>query len=210
MRTGEPVKTGVSLKFKAFPWRLLWRQSGASWAAGFDLFSSGSAWTLYVAILVIGVSSNNEVYLISGLLMSIVFIVAFASSYVYGKLIDKKRGGFLLRVGAIGVSITHFIRPFMTNTGAVAGMNAANEVATTAFTLPYVRGVYDNADLSGMRREYIGLIEMIVNIGAACGSLALAGLAVWLGAEEALRYFFFVAAAATLLMLSGRFPLYKR
>lgn len=209
LRTAEQVKTGVKLKFKGFPWRLYFTQAPAQWAFGFDVATAGNIWSLYVAIMIIGVSTSNDVYLTTGILSSVVFLVAIVASYVYGKVIDRKQGGPLLRAGAVAVVLTHLIRPFVGNTVGVAGLNATNEMATTAYSLPYVRGMFDNADLSGYRREYLGLVEAAGNVGAACAMLILAGMATLMTTESALSNFFFVAAGASLLLLTARFPLYK-
>jgi len=93
---------------------------------------------------------------------------------------------------------------------AVAGLNASSELSTTAITLPYTRGVFDNADISGARTTYLGVGEVLSNFGAAvaCGVLTL--LTLGLGDENALRYFFFIGAGVVLLMLTVRFPLYKK
>lgn len=210
LKTAEPVKTGLKVSFKGFPWQLFLRQAPAQWAVGFDLAATGNIWSLYVAILVIGVGTQNDVYLISGLLTSVVFIAALAASYVYGKLIDRNKGRDLMVIGALAVAATHTVRPFMNTPVAVAGLNVVNEMSTTAYALPHLRGVYDNADLSGARQEYIGLLEITGNIGAGCAMAILGGLALFMGHEAALPNFFFVAAAVALVLLTARFPLYKR
>ncbi len=210
LKTGEPVRTGVKLSFKGFPWRLYFTQGPAQWALGFDLVTSGTVWTLFTAISVIGIGTNNEIYLLSGILSSVVFFAALVASLLYGKIIDKKQGKTLMMAGAIANSLTHFMRPFTNSTFSIAGMNMVNEMATTAYTLPFIRGMYDNADLSGFRREYLGLIEITSNIGAASAMLLLAGMVALVGSESALTNFFFVAAGTGLVFLTARFPLYRR
>ncbi|MFZ1301713.1 MAG: MFS transporter [Candidatus Microsaccharimonas sp.] len=211
LTTGEQVKTGMKLQFRGFPWRLIRQHWLAQLAAGFDVFTSGTVWTLYTAVIVIGVStSNNNVYIISGMLLSVVLLAALSASYVYGKLIDKKRGGDLMKVSVVANSLTHLVRPFITTPITVAGINAANEVATTGYTMPYTRAVYDNADLSGHRTTYLGLVDMLGNFGAFLGALVLAILVSIAGDTFALTNFFFVAGVVVLLVLTAHFPLYKR
>lgn len=209
-RTGEQVRTNVTLTFKGFPWRLLMRHALAQWSIGFDIFTSGSVWTLYTAVLIIGVSSNNEVYLVNGILLSVVFVAALVTSYMYGKIVDRKRGKQLMRAGVIANSLTHLMRPFTGNAVAVAGLNVANEMATTGYTLPYTRAVFDNADISGMRREYLGCVEALSNLGAGMAALTLALFAALAGEFSALTSFFFITAATALLVLTARFPLYRK
>lgn len=210
-KTGEPVRVNQKLTFRGFSWKLVFRHALAQFSYGFDVFASGTVWTLYVAIIIIGISAtNNDIYAVTGMLVSVVFIVAIIASYTYGRLIDRSKGRELMQTGAVALAITHVIRPFVQSPVTVAGMNAANELATTGFTLPYTRAVYDNADLSGARVTYLGIVEMLSNMGAAIGALALGFLASTFSEDLSLRTFFFITAAVVLLMLTARFPLYKK
>lgn len=210
-KTGEPVRVKQKLTLRGFPWKLLFRHAFAQYAYGFDVFASGTVWTLYVGVIIIGISaSNNDVYAITGVLVSVVFIVAIIASYTYGRLIDRKKGRELMETGAVASAITHALRPFVQTPVTVAGLNAAHEVATTGYTLPFTRGFYDNADLSGARVTYLGLVDMLSNIGAGASALALALLTQVLPDDVALRALFFIAAATMLLVLTARFPLYKK
>lgn len=211
LRTGEQVSVGQKLQFKGFPWRLLLRHSLGQFSVGFDVFTSGTVWTLYVAIFILGITADsNDVYAITGILVSVVFIVAIFASYTYGRIIDKSKGGELLKVSVVANAATHFVRPFVVSPVTVAGMNAANELATTGYTLPYTRAVFDNADISGARITYLGIIEVISNFGAGLAALILALLTLLISDYDALRNFFFLGGAVALLMLTARFPLYKK
>lgn len=210
-RTGEQVRVKQKLTFRGFPWQLLRGHALAQWAIGFDTFTSGTVWTLFVAILILGLSADsNSVYAGMGVLLSVVFLVAIVASYTYGKIIDRSQGGGLMKAGAIANAATHLMRPFATAAVPVAGLNAANELATTAYTLPYTRAVFDNADLSGARVTYLGLIEVLSNFGAGIAALLLTIIAMTATQEFALKGFFFIGAAVALLVLTARFPLYKR
>lgn len=210
-RTGEPVRINQKLTFRGFPWRLFFRHSLAQFAYGFDVFSSGTVWTLYVAIVIIGMSgSSNKVYAITGMLVSVVLVVAILASYTYGRLIDRRRGGDLMKIATIANSLTHLVRPFVQSPVTVAGLNAANELATTGYMLPFTRAVFDNADLSGVRVTYLGVVESFSNLSASVAALLLAGIAMATSEVFALRNFFFIAAVVVLLVLTARFPLYKK
>jgi hypothetical protein len=76
--------------------------------------------------------------------------------------------------------------------------------------MPYARAVFDNADLSGHRATYIGMVDALSNFGAflAAGTLGILVLAA--GSNFALTNFFFVAAVAALLILTAHFSLYKK
>jgi len=164
-----------------------------------------------VAVIILGLTAdNNSVYAITGVLVSVVFIVAIIASYTFGRLIDKSRGGELMKAGAIANAITHLLRPFIGSPVTVAGLNAANELATTGFTLPYTRAVFDNADISGARVTYLGVVETLSNFGATVGALLLGVVALVSTESFALKSLFFVTAAVVLLVLTARFPLYKK
>lgn len=210
-KTGEPVTIHQKLQFRGFPWRLLFRHSLAQWSNGFDVFASGTVWSLYIAVIIIGVTAdNNEIYAITGAFISVIFIVALIASYIYGKIIDRNKGGTLMKAATIGNSLTHLMRPFVVSPVTIVGLNAANELATTGYTLPYTRALFDNADISGARTTYLGVIEVISNIGACMAALFLSIVAAIYGEEVALRSFFFVTAGVVLLVLTARFPLYKK
>jgi MFS family permease len=53
-KTGEPVRVGQKLTFRGFPWQLLRGHMLAQFSVGFDVFASGTVWTLYVAIMIWG------------------------------------------------------------------------------------------------------------------------------------------------------------
>jgi MFS family permease len=209
--TGEQVQTGVKLQFKGFPWRLIREHWMAQAALGFDVFTSGTVWTLYTAVLVIGISSlNNDVYFVSGILLSVVLVAALISSYVYGKIIDKTGGRILMKASIVANGLTHLMRPFITTPVTVAGINAVNEVATTGYTMPYTRAVFDNADLSGHRTTYLGMVDVLSNFGAFVAAAFLALLTFIAGDIFALTNYFFVAGVVVLLVLTAHFSLYKR
>ncbi len=209
LKTGEQVQVKQKLTFRGFPWKLFFRQALAEFSLGFDVFTSGTAWTLYVAIVIIGIS-GNDVYAVTGILVSVVLIVAVFASYTYGKLIDRKKGGELMKVAAIVNASTHFLRPFVQSPVVVAGLNAGNELATTGYTLPFTRAVFDNADISGARVMYLGLVESLANLGAGIGALILGIMASTMQEQVSLQAFFFIAGAVVLLILTARFPLYKK
>lgn len=210
LRTGEQVKTGQVLRFKGFPWRLFLRHGLGHISYGFDVYSSGVVWSLFIAVIIVGVGADNEVYAVSGMLLSVVFVAAIIASYVYGKLIDNSFGARLMRIGVVVNVLVYLIRPTASTPLAAAGINAVNELATTGIMMPYVRAAYDNADLSGARTTYLGICEAVANIGACLGAVALGCLALAMSEESALRNYFYIAAAMALLMFTARFPLYKK
>lgn len=210
LQTAEPIKRRQKLKFRAFPWHLLRRTALAKFAVGYDFLTSGIVWSLFVSITIIGISSSNEVYAINGLLLSVVVFAAIGASYVYGKLIDNRRGWELLQVSIIVNSLTHITRPFIATPVSAAGLNAINEAATSGYMMAYHRGVFDNADRSGQRIVYIGVGEVLSCLGAATSAFLLGLAATFFSEGTSFQLVFFATAAVVLLILTARFPLYKR
>lgn len=210
LRTAEPIPTHQKLQLRGFPWRLLKRHAAAQFALGFDVFSSGTVWMLFAAIIVIGLTESNDIYIASGIILSVVLFSALISSYVYGRLIDKSKGNDLMHFSVFFNAITHLVRPFVGTPLMVAAINVSNEAATTGYTMPYTRAIFDNADLSGQRTTYVGLIEILSNLGACVAAIALAIIAYGFGETNAITNFFFISAGVVLLILTARFPLYKR
>jgi MFS family permease len=209
-KTAEQELPNQRLAFRGFPWRLVTRNIPSEMALGFDAFTSGTVWTLFTAITIIGIAADNEVYATNGILLSVVLLSALGASYAYGRLIDRRRGKELLQIAAIVNSITHFLRPFIGTPVAIAGLNIANEAATAGYGMSYTRGNFDNADLSGRRTTYIGIMEALANLGAALAAVALAALTLIVSEARSMEYFFFIAAAVVLLIATARFPLYRR
>lgn len=208
-KTGEPTMTHQKLVFRGFPWRVVWRSFIAEAAVGFDSISSSIVWLLLVAITVLGVA-GNIVYAELGVLLSIVLLAALASSYVYGVLIDRRRGGELLKTMVVVNSFLHIARPFAQTPVTVVLINATNEVATTGYAMAFIRGIFDTADLSGHRITYLGCIAVALNLGMAFAALLLLVCVTIWPPELGMRFFFFFAAPVTLLIAIAKFRLYQR
>lgn len=210
LRTNEPTQRRQKLQWRGFPWQLIRRTMVSRFAIGFDIFTSGTVWWLFTAISVIGIQANNEVYAANGLLLSAILFSALGASYAYGKLIDRQKGKQLLQLGVLFNSITHFARPFINTPAGVASLNVANEAATTGYVMAYNRGFFDSADVSGHRILFVGLNELIACFGAAIGALTLALILQFVGEVRGMEYLFIITAGVVLLILTARFPLYRK
>ncbi|MEO6109620.1 MAG: hypothetical protein ABIP50_01235 [Candidatus Saccharimonadales bacterium] len=209
-KSAEQESPRQKLVFTGFPWHLVTRNVAAETARGFDLFTSGTVWSLFTAITIIGIAADNQIYATNGLLSSVILLAALGASYAYGRLIDRRRGRELLLFGTIANSITHLSRPFIATTVGIAGLNIANEAATAGYSMAYTRGSFDSADLSGQRTTYLGLMEALTALGSTLAAGVLALMLCVLPDAHAMEYFFYVAAAVVLLIATARFPLYRR
>lgn len=208
--TAEPISTHQKLVLKGFPWKSAWRSIVAESAVGFDIFVTGTVWSLFMTVIIFA-DSGSDIYVKIGAFASVALFAALASSYAFGRLIDHRRGGELLRFGAILNSLLHILRPFISTPAAIVMMNSANEVATTGYNMPFMRGMFDTADRSGRRIVYLAWIEVTQNLGAgvAAGVLALSFALLGTG-HTSFSVFFIVAGVVTLLIATPRFVLYKK
>lgn len=210
MRSPEQMTIRRPLIRRGFPWRLAYRSMIADVGIGFDVVASGTVWSLLVAVAIIGVHQNNKVYAILGILASVVMIAALAASYTYGKIIDHRKGGDLLKIAVVADSLIHLTRPFVHSLGVVGGVNIANEAATTGYAMAFTRGMFDTADTSGYRITYLAYMEVVINAGASLAGVVLMVLANYFGEIHGMRLFFFVAAAVVLIIATPKFRLYQK
>lgn len=208
-QTAEPTRSRNGLVFRGFPWRMAWRSMVAEIGVGFDVIASGTVWSLLVAISILGVH-GNEVYAQLGALLTVVMLVAIASSYAYGRMIDRRRGGELLFYSVIADAVVHATRPFVNTVGVTIGTNIANEVATTGYAMAFTRGIFDTADLSGFRITYLACIEVMANFGAFLASMVFMGAVLVYGDIAGMQNFFFAAAVIVLLIGVPKFALYRK
>ncbi len=209
-RTREPVRQNQLLTYKKFPWRLTRRTIVAQTAVGFDNAASLGVWILFVAIVVFA-GSANDIYLKIGILTSITVATSFITAYWCGRIIDWRHGGDLLKVATLANAMTHLFRIFVTTPVGVAAANISNEVATTGYSMAFIRGVFDTADRAkGYRIAYLTLIAIAGNIGDIIASLVLLGLLLLLqGQVVALQLFYVVTAMYMLMVFTARFRLYR-
>lgn len=207
--TAEQTLTKQRLNFTGFPWRATWRSLVAQASVGVDVFSTGIAWSLFLIVVVFN-SGTDQVYAEIGTVASVTIFVALIAAYVFGRVIDGRRGGELLRASALANSGVHLLRPLVSTPVGVVLLNIINEATTTGYAMPFMRGLFDTADLTGKRVEYLFLIEMVVNLGAAFGALLLGLLFSLFAGAISLHIFFICAAVLTLPIMAPRFALYKK
>ena len=209
LRTAEPTRTHQKIRWAGFPWRTSIRSVIAQSGIGFDVVATGSVWSLFLLTIVFA-AQQDGIYAIIGVLTAVGMAVAFISAFLFGRLIDKKAGGILLKYGVIAKSAGHIMRPLTGNMIGAAGINIGSEVATTSYSMAFTRGMFDVADYSGFRLTYLLLIEIAVNLGAALAA-GIAALLLWLFEPRyAFTLFFIVTALYVLIIASPRFSLYKR
>lgn len=207
MRTKDTMTTGFRLAPKGFPWKMARRSILMQFSIGFDTYASGTAWSLFLASLIF-TASGNQVYAELGALTSLILLVSLASTHMYGKLIDRRAGGQLLAWAAAGNVIVNIFRA-MTRTPAMAvGTNAANEVVVTGYYMPFMRGMFDVADRSRFRVFYIGMSQLLANVGAGVAALVLAGAVAIVDVSSGFVIFYLATAMVVSMIMLSRFKIY--
>ncbi len=209
LRTGEQVHTHQKIEFRGFPWRMAMRSMVSEIGIGFDIIATATVWGLFIAIVIFP-GIGDAVYVKLGALSSVTILAAIATSYAYGKLIDRSQGGNLLKISVIVNALVHISRPFATTPAAVVSTNITNEIATTGITMAYMRGVFDTADLSGHRIIYLCATDAVANFGAILACVILLACIALFGDSDGMRIFFFVAAGFVLLTGTASFRLYRK
>ncbi len=209
-RTKEQVRLNQKLEFKRFPWRDSWQSIRAETAVGFDMVASNFAWVLFLAVVVFA-STGNDIYLTIGAFASVTIVTSFFSAYAFGRIIDWRHGGDLLKVATIANAMTHAFRAFVTTPAGVVAANVSNEVATTGYSMAYMRGIFDTADRAiGHRIVYLMFVSMAANIGAVFACLVFAALLLLCPTVTVAFQLFFIAAAAyVMIAMTARFRLYR-
>jgi MFS family permease len=208
--TPEPVMTRQHIIFRGFNWRATWRSLVSAAAIGVDQLSSAATWSLFVAIAVFGTTSN-VVYAQIGGLMSIAFLASLAFSRLYGVIIDRRRGGELLRASVVGDFLLDLARPFASTPLGVVLINVFNEALTSGYSMPYLKGQYDMADsLSGYRIVYMTLIEVSLCLGATVFGVIGMLLVMSFGDIRGIQLSYIVAALGVLPILMHGFPALRR
>ena len=208
-RTAEPVRLNQKISYVGFPWKVMLPSILARSAAGADAYLTGVVWMLFLTVTVFS-QSGDAVYAQLGGLASLTLVIGFIVLRLYGKLIDKRKGGELLRAMTIGNTFVHFMRPFASTVPMVVLINIANEAMTSGHVMAFTRGMYDNADRSGHRIAYLMLSESAVNFGASLMSAVFLVIFLILPTVPAFNAVFIVGGLGALFIMSARFPLYRK
>lgn len=209
-KTKEQVRLNQKLEFKRFPWRDAWRTIRAETAVGYDIVASNFIWILFITVIVFN-STGNDIYLTVGAFASITVVTSLFSAYAFGRIIDWRHGGDLLRIASIANAMTHAFRAFVNAPAGVAAVNIANEIATTGFSMAYLRGIFDTADRAiGHRIVYLMFVSIAMNIGALLACIVFGALLIICPTPALAFQLFFISAAIFIpVAMTARFRLYR-
>ncbi len=206
----EPVRTRQSITFRGIPWRTIRPDMISELGVGTDYVTTGIVWSLFLTVIIFP-SVDNAIYAELGVLSSITLLVGIGAARVFGVIIDSRKGGDLLKVGIIANSCTHIARIFAATPFGVVMVNIFNELATTAYFMPYMKGVFARADeLPGYRIPYVSLMSAATATGSAILCLVLAGIMYLASEEVSLKISFAVGAITVLAIWGHNFAVLKR
>jgi len=197
------------IKFVGFPWKTTISSIIAQVGIGFDYVTTELVWSLFI-VIVIFPKVGWGIYVKLGVLSSVTILAAIFVSYIYGKLIDNKKGGDLLRISVIANAVVHITRPFVNSAMLIVGTNIVNQTAAVGYGMSFTRGVFDTADLSGNRILYLCVSGAVASLGSAVACLVLLLGSMFLGNINGLKIFFIAAAAFVLLIGTARFNIYRK
>ena len=209
LRTVEQTRIHQRIHFRDLSFRVFYRSFISQLGVGVDVVATGTVWSLFIAVVVFP-NLSNEIYVSLGALSSVTILAAICVSYAYGKLIDRNRGGDLLKISVVINALVHASRPFANGIASIVGTNVTNEIATTGITMSYMRGTFDTADLSGHRIAYLSVMQIFASFGAIIGCSVLLLTLSMFGDGQGLKAFFFIASVCVLITGTAHFHLYKK
>lgn len=202
-RTSEPVRLKQKLDFKNFHISKIKDYLPSYVGLNVENTICLMLWPYFLAVFVV---PGNTVFVMVGLISSISVMASILTAQAVGRTVDNKKGRNLLRFSASVNSLIHLIRPFVTLYPVAFGINVINEIATIGYRLPYTKGMYDAADdLPGYRIVFITTMEVIGCMAKSFAWWILVALSTILTGKSIFIIGFYIAAIASLLILTEKF-----
>lgn len=160
LTTKERVKPVRKISFRGFPWRnykhllVICYSCGMAW-------NSLYIWSFFAPVFLLkGINAYGS----AGVLSSISSIAALVSAFIYGKVIDKNKELGLLKIGAVFMGLVFSLRIFISSNPLLLGiLEIIAAIAMNGFNMANFKGLYGEADESGMRMQYLFLYEIGMN-----------------------------------------------
>lgn len=204
--TKEPTKVHQRITFKGLPVSKIKYDLFSNICLGIENTLCINAWAFFVAVFVL----SGAVYAQLGMLTALGVLASIVSAKLIGRISDTRLARPLLRTSAVLNSATYIVRPFVNGVVGVFAVNTVNEVVTSGYRMPYIKGLYAAADeLPGYRIAYIASMESSDSIAKAAVWAFLAILATVLSLKVVLIVAFGIAAIASLGITKERFAVYN-
>ena len=205
--TNEPVKTHQHITFKNFKWRRHKRDFVSLSAFNIENVATGVMWPLLIAVFIF----TEDTYAKLGGIVAVAMVLSMVGARMFGKIIDNKKGYYLLKYGVYLNAVTHSVRSFITAGGGAVAVSLLNEPTTLSYRMPLVKGFYDAADSEeGYRIVYLVVAEMITAGAKSLYCAALLVASYYFDPVNVLRYSFIIIAIVSLGILLQRFPALRK
>ena len=202
LRSPEQVRTRQHLDLNALPIAQLKRDYVSYVALGVENTLCMNLWPMYLALFALG----GTVYASLGALSSLAVATSILAAYFFGRHVDVRDARTLLRQMTIANAVVYLWRPFVATPLSAFLTNVINEVVTTGYRMPYLKGLYAAADdLPGLRIVYIMTLEWMGTITKGTVWFVLALLTGGLSGKTVIFVGFAVASIASLLIQTERY-----
>jgi len=163
--TPEPVRTRQKISYRGINWKEIRKSLYAQSAVGIDMSASGTIWPVFIIAVIIG-SITESTYAQIGALTSIAVVGALISGRIFGVIVDRNKGRPLLSLSVVLNSLLHMVRMWVPSINVAAGVNIVNQLFTSGYNMPFMKGMFDMADsLPGYRIAYLTLMEAMLTVG---------------------------------------------
>lgn len=209
--TKEQVKINQKVSFRGFPWRNYKHLSIICLSTGMAALST-TTWSFLASVFILkGVNNYGS----AGILASIASISAFVAAFTYGKIIDRNKEGGLLKISSLFMGMVHSLRVFIGSNPTFIGFSEIlGGISSSGFDMANSKGLYGEADESGMRTQYLCIYGAGVDLSSVLGVLLL----FWIFAntssvdptgETALRIIVFISGILVLPMIFVNYRVYR-
>jgi MFS family permease len=201
-RTKETMRTRQKIRLRGFKFGEHKRMLMTAFAFGPENSISITAWPLYMALFVL----TSQTFAYMGVVLSLGTVCALIAARLVGVYTDKDHGRALLVWGVIANSAIHLLRIASTTPVRVLGVHSINEPATAMYRIPYLKGLYDEADsLEGYRIVYMTTIFSVETLGCLIAWTALLGLSYSVEPRTVFSVAFVAASLLSLFLLAEKF-----
>lgn len=206
-RSAEPVQLRQKLYFNAIPFKQTARDYLSYVGLGIENTLCINLWPLYVSLFAL----TGSIYAQLGALTSFSVLASIGSAHIIGKYIDANNARPLLRFSSILNALVYVVRPFVHSLWPALATNITNEIVTTGYRLPFLKGYYARPEeLPGLRIVYFASMEALGSVTKSAIWWLMAIMAMSVSTRTVIIIGFAIAALGSLLITSERFPAIKK
>ena len=173
LTTKEKVKINKKFSFRGFPWQNYKHFLVICFSCGM-MWNSLFIWSFFAPVFLMkGVNSYGS----AGALASISSISALVAAFIYGKIIDKNKESSLLKVNSVVLGLVYSVRAFIFVNPLFIGISEIFAgISLSGFNMANFKGLYSEADESGLRTQYLFIYELGTNIASIFSAFILLAL----------------------------------